>query len=501
MTNRSAVASFLASLSAAAVVGGIVAWSTPANAQSPAWLSDKRIGEGRGIQAGDLELHPGIGAEGGYDSNYFLRTSNTGTTPGHILVNGANNPASPVDAPPIDAGVLRVTPSFSLNTRSVMPSLGESASTLPHLSPFYFSAGAAATFFTLIGKGPASDQRSVSGNANVRLDVNRGQTLGFDAYAGYTRIIQPTVIGNPDLSFNRSDVNAGADINFVPGGGTFDARLGYQFAGNFFEDSEGVPYTNLTHEISFRDRWRFRPRTALFHDTTLRFVSFPNADRALNYLDDSTPVRTRVGLTGLVTDSIGTLLAVGYGASFFQDPNAVSTPQYDSVNAQAEVTLYLSHASPAGEPGEATLLLSTVTLGFLRDFQQSLLANVYTTNKGYLQFNYFFGPKVVMQIGADVADQEYAAPFYNSPTGPIAVSGVGPFSNIEVGALGFAEYRILESFAVNTTIRYDQIISDTQLPSFALSGAAPPPGGGGTNQFYDMSWKRFQVLLGLRYFL
>jgi hypothetical protein len=499
MTNRPAVARFLARLVPAAAAAGVIAWAAPASAQSPVWLSDRRVGEGKGIQAGDLELHPGIGAEGGYDSNYFLRTSDVGTAP-KFLSNGANNPAQPFDAPPVDAGVLRVTPSFSLNTRSITPNAGGAVTTMPQLAPFYFSAGAAATFFTLFGKSPASDQRSVSGNANLRMDVNRGQPLGFDVYAGYSRLIQPTVIGDPDLSFNRSDVNAGADVVVIPGGGTLDLRLGYQFIGQLFEDTEGVPYTNLTHEISFRDRWRFRPRTALFHDTTLRFVSFPNASRALTYLDDSTPVRTRIGISGLVTDSIGTLLAVGYGASFFQNGAAATTPQYDSVNAQAEVTLYLSQAQGAGEPGQATLLLSNVTLGFMRDFQQSLVTNVYTSNKGYLKFNYFFGPRAIIQIGGEVGDQEYAAAFYNAGGGnPNPNAAVGPFTNIQLGAVGFGEYRITDSFAVNTTLRYDQIISDTLLP--AAVAAAPAGGAAPAGQFYDMSWKRFQALIGLRYFL
>lgn len=500
MTNRSAVARFLARLVVpGAAAAGLLAWSTPSAAQSPVWLSDRKIAEGRGIQAGDLELHPGIGAEVGYDSNYFLRTSDVGS-PGKFLSNGANNPPQPFDAPPVDAGVLRVTPSFSLNTRSVTTNAGGPVTTMPELAPFYFSGGAAATFFTLFGKKPASDQHSVSGNAGVRLDVNRGKPIGFDVFGGYTRLIQPTVLGNPDISFNRSDVNAGGDLVVMPGGGTLDMRLGYQFFGALYEDSEGVPYTNLTHELSFRDRWRFRPRTALFHDTTLRFVSFPNASRALTYLDDSTPVRTRIGLTGLVTDSIGTLLAVGYGASFFKNGAAPSTPQYDSVNAQAEVTLYLSQTPGAGEPGQATLLLSTVTLGFMRDFQQSLVSNVYTSNKGYLKFNYFFGPKAIIQLGAEVADQEYAAAFYNAGNGtPSAAAAVPAFTNIALGGLAFGEYRIVDSFAVNATFRYDQVLSDTLLPGNVAAAA----GGGVTpvGSFYDMSWKRFQALLGLRYFL
>ncbi|WP_214675407.1 hypothetical protein, partial [Escherichia coli] len=67
----------------------------------------------------------------------------------------------------------------------------------------------------------------------------------------------------------------------------------YQFFGALYEEANGAPYTNFTHEVSFRNRWRFRPRTALFSETGLRFMSYPNANRALLYLNDSTPLRTR----------------------------------------------------------------------------------------------------------------------------------------------------------------------------------------------------------------
>src|SRR4029079_14503024 len=179
-----------------------------------------------------------------------------------------------------------------------------------------FSAGASATYREFFGKQELRDQRNISGNANARLDINRGRPVGFGFFVTYARLIQPAVVADPNLSFNRSDVGAGAEVIALPGGGTLDLRAQYQFFGAFFEETNGAPFTNLTHELSLRNRWRFRPRTALFHDTSLRFSSYPNAERALNYLNDSTPLRTRFGLTGLLTDRFGVLLAAGYGATF-----------------------------------------------------------------------------------------------------------------------------------------------------------------------------------------
>ena len=485
---------FASSFAIVAVAATMLLASRNAAAQSavtgaspnPLWLRDSRVGNGGGIQAGDLELHPGFGGEIGYDSNWFLRSYRSGAN----IING--NPA--------DAAILRLTPSFSLNTKQATG--GDPGGAQP--SPFFVGVGASATYMEFFGDDEIRRQRNVSGGIQAVAQFNRGRPIGFDVSAGYNRLVQPTVVGNPDISFNRSDVSAGAGITVVPGGGTLDMRAGYQFYGALFEDSIGVPYTSLTHEISFRDRWRFRPRTALFSDTTLRFINYPNADRAVNYLDDSTPLRTRFGLTGLLTDRFGALVAAGYGATFFKDPTAAFTPQYDSINAQAEVTWYLSQNPGAMEPGQVTLLLSTITFGYVRDFQNSLLANFYTSNKGYASLNWFIGPKAVVQLRGSFEDLEYPQPFTLAGPGttPTPIAGVGAFTNYRAQASLFAEYRIVDTVGVNLSVLYDEMISNTQLPEGAvLPVGAGGPAPGATGTVYDLAYRRIQAFVGARWFL
>ena len=74
----------------------VVTLAPHANAQQ-AWLSDRRVGEGIGIRVGNLELHPGVAGEFGYDSNYFQRSGED-------------------EEPLIAAYRLRITPSISLST-------------------------------------------------------------------------------------------------------------------------------------------------------------------------------------------------------------------------------------------------------------------------------------------------------------------------------------------------------------------------------------------------
>jgi hypothetical protein len=482
MTNRiaSGIQPFLRlarPLAAVAVASSL--FFAPKVASAQQWLKDRRYQEGEGIRAGDLELHPAIGGEVGYDSNWFLRSSSTDPR----VTNGN----------PVEGGVIRITPSLTLQTLG-----GQRAEGAPP-GPFAFSAGVAATYREFLGPQELRDQRNVSGNAFVRADINRSRPVAFDLFATYQRLIQPSVVADPNLSFNRSDVTAGGDIIATPGGGTLDLRAGYQFYGAFFEESNGAPFTNVTHEVSVRNRWRFRPRTALFHDTSLRFINYPNSARSLNYLNDSTPIRTRFGVTGLLTDRFGVLLAAGYGATFFGNAAAASSPQYNSINAQAEGTFYLSQGGGTSEPGQATLLLSTFSFGYVRDFQSSLLGNFYESNKGYLKLVYFFGGKALFQLDGYAEALGYPQPFYNTPGGgQVAVNGAngaptGDFTNIRVGGTFFGEYRFSNIFGLNATIDYAQMISDTQLE-------VGPGAAGAQPQLFDLSWRRVQALLGARLF-
>jgi hypothetical protein len=462
---------------ALAIPLALLSWSKPASAQG--WLADRRYTEGTGIRTGDLELHPGIGGEVGYDSNWFLRSH----TEGANILNG------PPTLPPADAAIFRITPSFSVSTLGQQRlDNGGTARIEPRL--ISFRAGASATGRFFIGK-EMSRQHNVGIGSDARLDINQGRPIGFGIFAGYNRLIQPQVVADPNLSFNRSDLRGGAEIIAIPGGGTLDMRGSYQLQAALFEETNGAPYSSITHEAGVKNRWRFRPRTALFSDTTLRFINYPNAARASNYLNDSTPLRTRLGVTGLITDRFGALLAAGYGATFQKD--TVLLKQYDSINAQAEGTFYLGSGAGADEPGKATLLLSTVSLGFIRDFQTSLLGNFYNTNKLYAKIEYWFGGKMVVRLDGFGEQLNYPDAFLNVGPGVPPTRAVGEFTNYRVGAGLFSEYRFTASFGLNTTIDYVQQISDTQIPAGTLPGST-------VAGVFDLNYRRFQAFLGARYF-
>ncbi len=416
-------------------------------------MKDRRYGEGIGIRTGDLELHPGIAGEFGYDSNYFLRSDKDALKP-------------------VDTLRLRITPSFSLATISPQRREAEGGTTEP--PKVTFRAGVAASYSEFIATKSAnadelSKQRNVGVNANLGLNILPQRPWGGDIYGDFVRIPQPS--NNPDFNFNRFTARFGGGIVWAPGGGMFDWRLGYQYSFTYFEQNDLRSLSNYTNEVNTRGRWRFLPRTAFLYDASLGFLRYTNPTPGSL---DSDPVRARIGLNGLVTSSFALLAMVGWGASFYKGPNA---QQFDSVIAQGELKWYIT-PNPGTDATGAGLVLSSIAVGYARDFFNSYLGDYYTRDRGYVNLSSFISQRFLLVLDAGVAALHYPNVYGNT-----RLLVHTPFTSTLVDALLFGEYRFSDSIGLNTTIRYSTNITDTDIQG----------------DFLD--WKRFEAYIGLRWFL
>jgi hypothetical protein len=477
-----------------------------AQSNTPQWLTDRRYTEGIGIRTGDLELHPGVGGEVGYDSNWFYRS----TQPG--VANGA--PLAPV----IPALTFQVTPSLYLSTMTAQRMEGGHAEP-PTLA---FRGGINATIFGLVGissdpvaKITSNDINRIdaTGSADARLDILPGRPVGGAVGVTYGRVVFPNAVnGVPDFSFSHDDISANAELAIQPGSGTLDWHFGYQFATSLFERDIAKGFTNYTHQAFVRGRWRFRPRTALVYDATLGWNLYAFPGNASNLgLVESTPVRTRIGLTGLITDRFALLAMIGWGASFVSNP-VPQMQQYDSLIANAELKWFLAASPGISKATELGLTLSSIAVGYTRDFQGSYLANFDGVDRGYLRFNYFFAGRAVVGIEAGVAAIEYPHLYWlngqgrgvllhdsDNATAVAPARGVG-FTDVRADAAVFGEYRFSDTLGLNSTFRYGQNFSNARV-EIAQPGpppSVPPPG---TIQYFGMAWQRFEVLLGFRWFM
>jgi hypothetical protein len=432
-----------------AVIVGVTA-ARSAHAQQ-AWLADRRLGEGIGIRVGNLELHPGIAGEVGYDSNYFQR-------------------AGEPDEPVIAAYRLRITPSISLSTLGERR-LGQNPGAPP---AFTFRASAFAGYNELIAADSdysdvVSDQRHVDIGAGLVLDIAPQRPFGVDFLGEYRRVGEPSNSPEQQLAFDRGTARAGAGVTWRPGGGLFEWRLGYEVLYNYFESDQYEVLENVQQSIVTRGRWRFLPRTALVYDGSYTFVRYLLDDPTLPQNGDI--LRSRVGLSGLVTNRLAFLGMIGWLATFYEGvPENADTPI-----GQAELKYFIM-PPPSMDPTAASLGLSSVALGYTRDVANSYLAAFYTRDRVYLNFSYFFGGTVVTSL-------EGGYSFIRSPEDI-------EFQENEqqrIDARLFAEYRLSDVVGINTSLRFDSSAGD---PVEANNGAVVE----------DLDFERWQAYLGVRVF-
>lgn len=439
-------------------------------AQEQPWLKDRRYREGMGYRLGDLELHPGVAGEFGYDSNFYYRGSKDG-------------------APIIDVLRLRVTPSISLSTLG--PQRRGEGSEQQEPPKVNFRAGVAGIYneYIPLKKQEGSDPskfRNLGAVANFNLHILPERPFGALFFGDLMRTIQPSNASDTSYAYNRIHAGIGGELVWAPGGGLFDWRLGGRYETTIFEADHYKGLNNSTATINTRGRWRFLPRTALMFDAAQGFTRYTSRTDGTAYLQNSDPLRARVGMTGLITQYFGFLGMVGWGTTFSHGGGAgIPAQNYDGLIAQAQVTFYPTPAPGlADQPREASLTLSQIGLGYTRDFTNSYFGSYYQRDRGYLNLSYFFAGRVLVALEGGVS-RVFFPPLYF----PNGVVRSGSFAEMRIDSSLFAEYRIASSLGVNATLTYDMNNSKAVFTSY------------GSAVRDDLSWNRFTAFLGFRWFM
>jgi len=453
----------------------LVSVSLPARAQ--VWLRDRATTQGAGIRSGDFELHPGIAAELGYDSNYFNRQNN-------------------VPYPVVDTVRLRITPQFFVSTLGVQrrpdgsttppPKVNFSAGAAFVYSQFLMNAGTGTTAADALKKLGRDSEWGVIGD--LALNIAPGRPWGLNIYDNFQRTAQPSLDPFVESGLNRIENRIAADVIHTRPGGLLDWRLGYAFNITYFENGptgattvSPQDFNNFRHDIYTQGRWRFLPRTALVYNGSLGFQTYNNQTPGLS---NSHPLRTRIGLSGLLTDRFSVLGMVGWGASFYQNAGS-GTKDFDSIIGQLELRYFLSGAAPeAGAPVAATS--SSIALGFTRDFYNSYIGNYYERNRGYIGVNSLFAQKFLVTLDAGIAAIRYGD-VLDRDTGTVLRTS---FGTGRLDATLFMEYRVKDWLGLNATYQYQQELTDVTLRANA-SAAAPR---------YGLAYSRHQVFGGIRVF-
>ena len=439
-----------------AVLLGTTTLVLSASAQQP-WIQDRRLGEGAGIRTGNLELHPSVAGEFGYDSNYFQR--------------GDGDPD-----PIVDTMVFRVTPSLTLSTLGKARQGGDGQGTAPPL--LNFDLGAFATynaFVPLDDTDEFDDREKLSGGINASLELFPKRPIMWDVNAGYRRQVDPSDLATGETDFDRHTLRAGTGLTWSPGGGLFNWRVGYGFTSTYFSQDAFDTLNNAQHVIETRGSWKFLPRTSAIYDGQYRIIRYADSDTEQV---DGEVIQSRVGLSGLLTNRFSFRVLAGWAASFYD-----SDQNFDGPVGNAELKFFLT-PNPKVHEGSAPVGLSSIAVGYDRAYAHSYLGPFYQRDQGYLTFEYFIGGVIVTSLRGQVARNSY--PEFDVANG---MGGNTPVNVHEtrLGGTLFAEYRVASMVGINATFEVDRNIGggDNPIP------IVPPD---------DLDYTRFQAFLGARVF-
>lgn len=434
-------------------------------AQAQHWLQDRALSQGSGIRVGSVEVHPGVGAEVGYDSNTLYAPLGTPTTPSLRL---------------------RFTPHISLTTlgaqRTAAP--GQTAAQQQAAQPNVIFGLTAAVipvvYLPLTVPDRVSQITNVGGNLGFNLHVAPGRTWQFVLRDDFSRAVQGAFDAGVSLySFNRIENAASAALVYQSAGGMLEWRLGYTNRLAIMTDAATETRNNrfnrMDNEVSSVLRWRFFPKTSLLWDVAFTPTIYLASDAASLGLFTAFPIRTRLGLNGLLSERVSLELFGGYQGTYITlGDNA------DTFVGSAEIKYRF---------GPETAF----SFGVQRDMSPSVLGGYYIRNWAHLGVNQMFGGRFYLnaQGGGGIYEYGYSADSTGAPSGRVT----GPagfffdptsrrFTAVRIEGRLYAEFRATDWFGIIASTNVSANLTDAQLSAGAIGVA--------------LSWLRFEAFGGLR---
>ncbi|MCS6900345.1 MAG: hypothetical protein RMJ98_11785 [Myxococcales bacterium] len=440
--------------------------ATNAMAQEEIWLNDEQLVEGRGVQRNRLRYTGGLAAALGYDSNVFLRSGSADERRG-------------------DAFTIKITPFIRINTQA--PDQAPEQATK---SPYALSASASLSYLEFI-QGPTqsgrptedlTSHRNFGFTSNLRLRIAPDARWGGELHGSATRTIQPSNLGDPTATFNRTNPSLGGTVVWTPGGGLFVWKvIGYDMMYNYFEADRFQRYNNFNHIIRSNANWQILPQTSLFGDSRLIFIRYTNPTEQ----NDGDVFAARVGVNSLLTYRFGFLTALGWTTSVFESKNGAPRQDFDRLMAHAEARFFLS--SPPKNTKEVIRTYPTkLTIGYIRDSNQSYIGNFYNRDRAYMALYYFFAHRVRSTIQFSVAHLGFPATYFEDGTPRDT-----PFSSLAVGGTLFMEYLPRQHVGLFVNGDYMSQITDKPIRVNRFDPTITD----------DLGFHRFRLTLGLRYLL
>jgi hypothetical protein len=327
--------------------------------------------EGPGVRLGTtpLVLHPGLAVEGGYDSNVFYMPDN-----------------------PVGAGLLRIRAHFDLAT--LPPQRLEDGSTVTAEPKVDFRLSTQFEYREYLTSNPTIEsQRSV----NVYLVGD----LGILPMGPFTLRLNETFVHTVDppnlqtlptgqmevAAYTRNYNRAGFLATYRTPAGRFEVGLGDRVEVVLWDNAFLATLGNtVNNEADAFFRVRFLPQTVGSINLRVGYTDYFHQPAL-----ESIPVRAIVGFSSLITSWLSGSASLGYGGSFHR---ATGITSFNSAVANLEARFFV----PKG---------SRLSLGYDRDFSDSLLAIWYTDDRLYVAFDQPFLKRLSAHLDAGVRFRHY----------------------------------------------------------------------------------------------
>jgi hypothetical protein len=332
----------------------LLGWSLCAHAQTGQWnpYSTTVYREGPGVRLGTtaLVLHPGVAIEGGYDSNVFFMPDNS-----------------------VGAGLLRIRAHLDLATLPQQRMEGDAGTADPKVD-FRLSTQVEYREY-LSSEAFIQSQRSVNVFLSGDLGILPRGPFTLRISDTYVRTVDPrNLAAIPPASasaqvgqFSRNYNRAGVLGTYRSASSRFEFGLGDHVDLNLWENSDIAQFGDMiNNEAQAFFRVRFLPQTIGTVMARVGYTLYFNTPQF-----EAIPVRLTAGISSLITTWFGVGASIGYGGSFHRAAGVVS---FNSVIANLEARFFL----PKG---------SRLTLGYDRDFFDSLLSGWYSDDRLFLAFD------------------------------------------------------------------------------------------------------------------
>ena len=288
-----------------------------------------------------LFLRAGVTAEAGYDTNVFYNDDPSTTAgPGGTCQGKCSS------------AVLNVIPSLEFTN----------AGRDNKRPPFHFSLGLTLAYREyLTDDTEIKAQRAFNPSVGALLAYAAGPS-SFSLSDQFTRVEEaPYQAGqNPIIRMNNQ---GSLQYGIAPGGGRIRTVATYTNTLDLFESTELDYADRMSHLFSVDGSWKWLPKTALFMQAGVGYVSYINDAADSQGKANSIPYQVTGGLRGLLTPKITVLLQAGFADAIYDGD--VVNPSGISNRAAAATVTYAPLAHPA------------VGLGYSHTFADSAIVGNY----------------------------------------------------------------------------------------------------------------------------